>query len=82
MVNGGKRLRKLREHLGLTMRDVEQASRKLAHRYRNPRLVVPPARLSVLETANVAPSIYRLYALARIYGRTVQELFTFYGLNR
>lgn len=82
MVNGGQRLRRLREQLGLTMRDVEQASRTLAKRYRNPRLVVPPARLSVLETANVAPSIYRLYALARIYGRSVQELLTFYGLRR
>jgi len=81
MSTGGQRLRKLREKLGLTMRDVEHASRRLATRHRNPRLIVSPARLSVMESKNVVPSMYRLYALARVYDCAVEEILLFYGLR-
>lgn len=81
MPKGGQGLRKLRETLGLTMRDVEQASRRLAQRHRNSRLIVSPARLSVMEARNVVPSMYRLYALSRIYDCSVQEIMTLYGLR-
>lgn len=82
MVNGGHKMRGLREKLGLTMREVQAESRKLAKRFRNSRLIIVPARLSVLESKNVAPNLYRLYVLARIYRRDVRELMTFYGLPR
>ncbi len=81
MPKGGQELRKLRERLGLTMRDVEQASRRLAQRHRNPRLIVSPARLSVMEAKNVVPSIFRLYSLSRIYDCSVQDILIFYGLR-
>lgn len=81
MATGGQRLRTLREKLGLTMRDVEYASRRLAQRHRNPRLVVSPARLSVMESKNVVPSMYRLYSLSRIYGCQVNEILVLYGLR-
>ncbi len=81
MPKGGQELRRLRERLGLTMRDVEQASRRLAQRHRNARLIVSPARLSVMEAKNVVPSIYRLYSLSRIYDCSVQDIMMFYGLR-
>lgn len=81
MPKGGQQLRNLRERLGLTMRDVEEASRRLAQRRRNPRLIVSPARLSVMEAKNVVPSIYRLYSLSRIYDCPVQDILVFYGLR-
>ena len=81
MPRGGQDLRKLRESLGLTMRDVEEASRRLARRHRNPRLIISPARLSVIEAKNVVPSIYRVYSMSRIYDYPVHDILRFYGLG-
>jgi len=81
MSTGGQRLRKLRQKLGLTMREVELASRHLAHRRHNPRLIVSPARLSVMESKDVVPSMYRLYSLAHIYDCSVEQILLFYGLR-
>jgi transcriptional regulator with XRE-family HTH domain len=81
MPKGGQDLRKLRERLGLTMRDVEEASRRLARRHRNPRLIISPARLSVIEAKNVVPSIYRVYSMSRIYDYAISDILRFYGLG-
>jgi len=81
MSMGGQRLRKLREKLGLTMRQVEYTSRQLARRHRNSRLIVSPARLSVMESKNVVPSMYRLYALSKIYDCSVEDILLLYGLR-
>lgn len=59
-------LRVMRERLGLTMRDVEAASEKLAKLRGNEEYLVPISRLSDVETKGVTPSIYRLYSLAVI----------------
>ncbi len=78
----GKKLRRLREDLGLTLRDVHRASLRLASKYRNSRLILSPGRLSMIETRNEVPSIFRLFALATIYHRDIKELLTIYGLYR
>ena len=76
----GKRLRALRENLGLSMSDVERLTRELAAVRRNPRLRVPKGRLSDIETKGRTPGIHCLYALARAYGCDVRKLMGFYGL--
>ncbi len=76
----GKRLRALRESLGLSMSDVEQLTRELATLRRNPRLRVPKSRLCEIETKGRTPSIDCIYALARAYGCDVRKLMGFYGL--
>jgi len=76
----GKRLRSLREGLGLPMSDVEQLTRELAALRRNPRLRVPRARLSDIETKGRTPGIHCLYALAQAYRCDVRKLMGFYGL--
>jgi transcriptional regulator with XRE-family HTH domain len=43
LLSAGKNLRKLREKLGLTMRDVETYSDRIAERYRNDEFSIPPA---------------------------------------
>jgi len=77
----GKSLRTLREKLGLTMRDVENSSARIADRYRNEEFSIPPSRLSDIETKGILPSIYRLYALSVIYRRDVRELMSWYGVD-
>jgi len=81
MVCGGHRLRALREQLGLTMRDVETATMRIAQRHQNDEYLIAPSRLSDMETKNVVPSIYRLYSLAVVYRRDVRELLAWYEID-
>jgi transcriptional regulator with XRE-family HTH domain len=80
-LNGGQRLRALRETLGYRMRDVERASTQIARRFESEEFAIPPSRLSDIETKGITPSIFRLYSLAAIYRREYRELLAFYGLE-
>ena len=77
----GKKLRMLREELGLTMRDVESASQQIARRHQNDQFCIAPSRLSDIETKGVVPSFYRLYSLATIYRWDLRELLVWYGVD-
>lgn len=81
MVSGGQNLRILREKLGLTMRDIETASERIAQKHANEEYLIPISRLSDFETKGVIPSIYRLYSLAVIYRRDLCELLMWYGVD-
>ena len=81
MLPAGKSLRTLREKLGLTMRDVENSSARIAERYRNEEFSIPPSRLSDIETKGILPSIYRLYTLSVIYRRDLREMMSWYGVD-
>ena len=80
-LNGGQRLRALRENLGYRMRDVELASSQIAQRFDSEEFAIPPSRLSDIETKGIIPSIFRLYSFAAIYRREYRELLSFYGLE-
>ncbi len=77
----GRKLRRLRNQLGLTMRQVEQRTRRLAARKKNRRLILSTARLCDIEAGTAIPNIYGLYSLARIYRCDVREILAFYGLR-
>ena len=81
MLAGGQNFRALREQLGMTMRDVENASMRIVAKHGNDEFALPPSRLSDIETKGVIPSIYRLYSLAIIYRRDIGELFSWYGIE-
>lgn len=63
------------------MRDVESASEKIARKYVNDEFLIPPSRLSDLETKGIIPSIYRLYSLAAVYRQDMFELMSWFGVN-
>jgi transcriptional regulator with XRE-family HTH domain len=77
----GKRLRQLREQLGLTIRDVEAASSSLAKKRGNSAYSIPLSRLSDIENKEVVPSIYRVYSLAVIYRCDIREILAWYGVD-
>lgn len=81
MSSGGQRLRALREKLGLTLRDIENASERISRKHGNEEYLIPISRLSDFETKGVIPGIYRLYALAVIYRRDLRELLNWYGID-
>lgn len=81
MLSAGKKLRELREQIGLTLRDVEIASTQLAESRGIEEYVINPSRLSDIETKGVVPSIYRLYVLSVIYRADFAELLKLYGVD-
>src|SRR6202050_3580133 len=81
MLPAGKSLRTLREKLGLTMRDVENSSARVADKYRNEEFSIPPSRLSDIETKGILPSIFRLYTMSVLYRRDLRELLAWYGVD-
>jgi len=81
VLSAGKKLHELREHIGLTLRDVELASTTLAESRGIEEFIINPSRLSDIETKGVIPSIYRLYVLSVIYRADFTELLKVYGVD-
>lgn len=80
-IAAGRRLRDLRDRLGMTLRMVEEASTQLAELYGNPEFCLPPSRLSDIETKGVLPSLYRLHSLSIVYKLEWRELLMWYGID-
>src|SRR5215467_4032900 len=81
MEDAGEKLKRVRDRLDLTIRDVEEASRKIATRHKNDEFVVGLSRLSEIENKGVVPTIYRLYSLCSIYRLELIEVMEWYGVN-
>ena len=73
-------MRQFRESLGLTMRDVQDMSRKIAKSLRNPDYLVSPSRLSDIEDKGKTPNLCRLHALSLVYDCRIAKLLNFYGI--
>jgi hypothetical protein len=81
VLSAGQNLRMLREKLGLTMRDVETASARIAQKYANDEFSIAPSRLSDIETKGVIPSIFRIYSLSVIYRQNPRDILLWYGID-
>src|SRR5580704_8487161 len=81
MLSAGIDLRKIRDRLGLTMRDVENASLAISQQRGSEEYLIPPSRLSDIETKGVVPSVYRFYSLAAIYRKPLATLLRLYGID-
>ena len=77
-MDAGSRLREARDRLGLTYRDVENASYDLASERGRPEFVVRISRLADIENRGVTPSLYKLYSLSAIYHLDPLEVCEWY----
>lgn len=77
----GYLLRRAREGLGLTYRDVEQASTRIADERQNPEFIVHISRLADIENRGVTPSLYKFYSLCAIYRKDPKEVCGWYGVR-
>ncbi len=77
----GQRLRQIREEHGLTLRDVEEQSRRLAEEMHITDCLITAGRLSQVENSNSLPSLYKLATLSFIYKLTLTEMFRIYGID-
>jgi len=77
----GEQLRSLRIRLGISTRDVEVQSRRIAEKERNGEFYVSNAWLSQIENTQSVPSIFKLYSLAVIYRVKFVDLLNLLGVD-
>ena len=77
----GIRLKRLRERLGFTLREVEALTRRLADQKQNQDFFVSRGWLNNIENGIYTPSFFKLYALSAIYGVHWSSLFSLFGCN-
>jgi transcriptional regulator with XRE-family HTH domain len=82
MERPGEKLKRVRERMNLTYRDVEQASRQVAARRGSDEFVIALSRLADIENKGTAPTIYRIYTLCAIYRLDYEEVLRWYGVPR
>lgn len=80
MDRAGEKLRRTRERLKLTYRDVEEASQQIAARRGSPEFLIPLSRLADIENGGKVPSLFRLYTLCAIYRLDFQRVLGWYGV--
>jgi transcriptional regulator with XRE-family HTH domain len=80
MERPGEKLKRIRERLKLTYRDVEKASRHIAERRGSDEFAIALSRLADIENKGTVPTIYRLYALCAIYRQDLTEVLRWYGV--
>jgi transcriptional regulator with XRE-family HTH domain len=77
----GRRLRAVRERLGLSTRDVERMSRTLADSKQNQEYYISHAWLSQIERGELTPGIYKIYTLSTIYQQRFDQVLAFFGIQ-
>jgi transcriptional regulator with XRE-family HTH domain len=77
-VRAGERLKQMRLQLGLTTRQVAEYSRRIAEKEANDEFSLSHARLIQIENDESTPSVYKLFTLSAVYGRTVTDLISSY----
>lgn len=77
----GEHLRDLRNKLGITTRDVEEYSRKLAEIERNGCFAISNAYLTKIENTASTPSLHKLFTLSVIYQTSYTELLALFGVR-
>jgi len=77
----GRKLRQIRQRLGISTTQVAEMSSRLAQAEGNGEFLLSTARLAQIENAGSAPSLHKLYALAIIYRVRFSDLLRLYGLD-
>ena len=80
-MTGGEGLRALREKLGMTLRDVESASFRIAERRSSQDYTLSISRISDIETKGVVPHLFRLYTFSAIYRCDIRDIMAMYGID-
>ncbi len=80
MERPGIRLKRARERLRLTFREVEEASHDISARRGSEEFTIALSRLADIENKGTVPSIYRLYTLCAIYRLDLHEVLGWYGV--
>ena len=78
---GGQKLKSLRNRRNITVREVEQASRRIADVKGDKRFCISNGWLAQLENGNSEPSIWKLFSLSVIYHANLLDLLLLYNID-
>ena len=76
----GESLKQMRNRLGITTREVEELSRKVAVDLSNDEFYISNAWLTQLENKSSVPSIFKLFTLSVLYRMDFTELLAMFGI--
>src|SRR5262249_54052617 len=77
----GTSLKELRNRLGITIREVEEQSQRIAEAQGNTEFFISNAWLTRLENSSAVPSIHKLFSLSAIYRVRLSELLPMFGID-
>ena len=80
-LSAGEQLKDIRNRLGITIRDVEDYSRRIAEAEQNEEFLISNAWLTQIENRQSTPSVYKLYTLSIIYRVKFTDLLMLYGID-
>ncbi|HEV2618294.1 MAG TPA: helix-turn-helix transcriptional regulator [Candidatus Acidoferrales bacterium] len=80
-MHAGERLKNLRNRLGITTREVEEFSRKIAQEEGNEYFQISNAWLTQIENTDAVPSIHKLFSLSIIYRTGFHELLALFDVD-
>src|ERR1700740_3663213 len=80
-MDSGKTLKELRARLGITVREVEEQSQRIAEAQGNSEFFVSNNWLTRLENTNAVPSIHKLFSLSAVYRVRVSDLLPMFGID-
>jgi transcriptional regulator with XRE-family HTH domain len=79
--DAGRRLRALRESLRLSTYDVQRLSQAIARKRNDAEYYISRTWVSDIESGKFRPKLFKLHSLSLIYGRDLNELMAFFGLD-
>jgi transcriptional regulator with XRE-family HTH domain len=77
----GNSLKELRNRLGITIRNVEEQSQRIAETQGNSEFIISHAWLTRLENSSAVPSIHKLFSLSAIYRIRLSDLLPMFGID-
>ena len=77
----GDYLKRVRERLGIGVREVQEASALIAREKGNSNFYLAASRLAQIENEESLPSIFKLFTLCAVYGLDLYDLLRRYGLD-
>jgi transcriptional regulator with XRE-family HTH domain len=80
-VRPGEQLKEIRNRLGVTTREVEELSRKIAQDSANEEFCISNAWLTQIENGNSVPSIYKFFSLSAIYRVRFHDLLRIFHVD-
>jgi transcriptional regulator with XRE-family HTH domain len=78
---GGKRLKALRERLGLSTRDVQRMSRQIASEKQNEEFYLSHNWVTDIENGKFRPGMFRMYSISAIYHLRYTDVAGYFGLQ-
>ncbi len=80
-VRPGEQLKEIRNRLGVTTREVEELSRRIAQESGNDEFSISNAWLTQVENGSSVPSIYKIFSLSAIYRTRFSDILRIFNVD-